>query len=608
MSTKIEQCRQELDQFLQNNQYKFVKSGYWSSDFVAEVFEKYRDLADALWSAGEEESAREVIRSSEYIFLDFPLFDNFVIQEDIYDTLTEDFADWMTSHGMEEEVPDLYEAAIQAAKTSYFYHFDNTGIRRVKNALLDYYDQTGDIKKKKQLMERIFDTAFYGYLNDFASIGSFGPKDLSYHAPLFKELFSVLREDKDIMGGVSLINKWLFLCDRYYIDDKDWGQAYKDYDEACYALASLYDGTDTLIKALQATESPMLDAPYILIENENHKYGYMDSEGHVVVPCQYRCAWYASSKDILSVMDDNKNWIYVSPDGTPIFKDMVFRYAYPPFDGYILFGIEEQSYIMNIITGDISPVEFEFDENGNINQGLLKIAFVAPGPMFDEDDDNEDLDEDDECVSLFSFNGQRHENMLCQDGHTLLFPEETEEVKSPNQGVIMAGRYTEDGDLLYGLYTLSGDTVIPVGKYDVMMPFGKNSLTPMQRDGLCGFINRSGEEVISPKYEDVRAFSDGLAAVKNQDFLWGFIDESGREVVPCLYSAVSDFSEGLAWVCPPNKDNGDFSTSARFGYIRSDGSTVTPPDFEQATVFYKGVAQVCQNKVWFTINKNGEAC
>ena len=55
--------------------------------------------------------------------------------------------------------------------------------------------------------------------------------------------------------------------------------------------------------------------------------------------------------------------------------------------------------------------------------------------------------------------------------------------------------------------------------------------------------------IINPEYRKTRShFSDGMAAVSNQDGLWGFVDESGIEVIPCIYDEVHDFSDGYCVV------------------------------------------------------------
>ena len=604
MNKKYEQCQQELDQFLVKNSYKLTASEYWSSEFVNELFGKYRILADAFWSEGEFENAKNIIRSAEFMFVDIPMSSNYVIQEEIYDTLTDDVASWMSSHDMESEITDLFEAAILSAKTSFAHHPDNTGIRRLKYALVDRYDESGDSKKKRALLKDLFEAAWDGCLNDIPSLGTLCPNDLSFTKPYYYEYLRVLNEDNDIAEAVRVIDKWVFLCDRFFVDDKDMGQAYDYYDDAYNDLASLYDGTDSLIKALKMDGSPFLNDPYIMIAKDNHHFGYMDNDGHIVVPCIFRCAWKATSKDILSVMTNEKRWVYISPQGRPIFQDLTFDYAYPPFDGFILCGYHGQPLFGNLNVGTSIPIDLDFDVNGFISNGLLRIRFECPADdMSFEDEDNNNAD--DGVVNIFCMNFKRFENFLCKDGHSLLLPEETEKVKTPNNGVIMAGHYDKDGDLLYGLYDLSGDVIVPKGKYSAMLSFGENALTPVRRNGLCGFINRAGAEIIQPRYYDARRFSGGLAAVCDHDKLWGFINEHGEEIIPCQYASVGDFMDGAAWVCTPNQSGVFVSKTTRFGYIRQDGSQLTAPIFEYAGGFYKQFANVRKDKVWCRIDTDG---
>ncbi|MGI6028053.1 MAG: WG repeat-containing protein [Candidatus Heteroscillospira sp.] len=55
------------------------------------------------------------------------------------------------------------------------------------------------------------------------------------------------------------------------------------------------------------------------------------------------------------------------------------------------------------------------------------------------------------------------------------------------------------------------------------------------------------ETIVSPKYEAVGNFSDGLAAVK-QDGKWGYIDESGKMAISPRFDYAGQFSEGVAVV------------------------------------------------------------
>jgi outer membrane protein assembly factor BamD (BamD/ComL family) len=63
-----------------------------------------------------------------------------------------------------------------------------------------------------------------------------------------------------------------------------------------------------------------------------------------------------------------------------------------------------------------------------------------------------------------------------------------------------------------------------------------------------GFINPLDSNIIIyPMYQEVRDFSNGLAAVKFNN-LWGFIDKRGNVIIDIIYDEVRDFQEGFAGV------------------------------------------------------------
>jgi len=96
-----------------------------------------------------------------------------------------------------------------------------------------------------------------------------------------------------------------------------------------------------------------------------------------------------------------------------------------------------------------------------------------------------------------------------------------------------------------------------------------------------GFINAKGDVVLSPRYEAVRDFSEGLAGVK-MGGKWGWIDRKGRLVIEPKFDCISDFSEGLAAVCENEK----------WGYVNRKGEIVIPLRFVLASDFSFGVASV----------------
>ncbi len=96
-----------------------------------------------------------------------------------------------------------------------------------------------------------------------------------------------------------------------------------------------------------------------------------------------------------------------------------------------------------------------------------------------------------------------------------------------------------------------------------------------------GYVDRAGQFVIPPVYDEAHDFSEGLAAVRvgRRSF---FIDKQGRTVLKPGYYQAGEFSEGLA---PVGK-------YGKFGYIDKTGKLVVDYQFKEAGPFQNGVALV----------------
>ena len=69
----------------------------------------------------------------------------------------------------------------------------------------------------------------------------------------------------------------------------------------------------------------------------------------------------------------------------------------------------------------------------------------------------------------------------------------------------------------------------------------------IKQNGLFGFIDNTGRQIIKINYENALNFSDGLAAVKKNG-KWGFVDCEGNLVIPFKYLNAKQFSENFAFV------------------------------------------------------------
>ena len=129
-----------------------------------------------------------------------------------------------------------------------------------------------------------------------------------------------------------------------------------------------------------------------------------------------------------------------------------------------------------------------------------------------------------------------------------------------------------------------------------------------------GYINTDGQLVIKDEYDDLREFSDGLAAA-SKNGLWGYIDKSGNEIIPIRYRRVKTFTEGIA-VAQDLLGNFHLFTSTGaivedslnyedvsffqdgnaivekghlFGFIDTKGEEVIAPKYESASAFMSAI-------------------
>lgn len=99
--------------------------------------------------------------------------------------------------------------------------------------------------------------------------------------------------------------------------------------------------------------------------------------------------------------------------------------------------------------------------------------------------------------------------------------------------------------------------------------------------GKYGYINKRGEMVINPQFDDAGHFSEGLAGVE-VDGKWGYINKSGDYVVPPQFDWANPFSEGLA----------KLKVGDKWGYINTSMEYVINPQFDDARSFSEGLAGV----------------
>jgi len=124
-------------------------------------------------------------------------------------------------------------------------------------------------------------------------------------------------------------------------------------------------------------------------------------------------------------------------------------------------------------------------------------------------------------------------------------------------------------------------------------------LAAVSINGLWGYIDRTGREVISPKFIYASAFSGGYARVDLTDRSQGVIDRNGRIVLSRPTGLGFTVNEGLIPFRAGPLPNSE-------GYIDITGRMVISPQFDWVRPFRHGHAWVNNSNGWGLIDRSGK--
>jgi len=371
--------------------------------------------------------------------------------------------------------------------------------------------------------------------------------------------------------------------------------------------------------------------------SEKSKYGFMDVTGKHVIPARFYSAGMFScgraqvrmSKDGKAGYIDKSGTIVIQPNfdrasrfseglaaihvGTKVgFIDasgkMVisprFEMAFDFCEGLAPVRIAEHWGYVDKTGRVVIPARFV--GAGQFRGGVARVA--AAGRTFGVDDDRVDHATwgyiDKTGKSLIS--PQFDEALDFWEGKAVVSKYPKYGLKDAHDRAIVAPCYSRIGIFSEGLVSvfrngrggfldpLTGRLSIPL-EFDDLDGFSCGRAAAAQ-DQKWGFINKSGEFVVKPKYWIVSAFSEGLAAVdagSNNESKsrcnWGYIDTKGKMVIEPTFGSAGNFSEGLASVSRYSAKAGGLDKE---GYIDKNGTMVIEPRFYLAFDFHEGLARV----------------
>lgn len=166
--------------------------------------------------------------------------------------------------------------------------------------------------------------------------------------------------------------------------------------------------------------------------------------------------------------------------------------------------------------------------------------------------------------------------------------------------------YKDSKSGLYGYINRDGEVVI-FPQYDQAFDFveGVGRVTVVI-DGIIssGFIDEQGEYIIEPRFVEASDFSEGLAAVSTAETR-GYINKQGEQVLGFninQYDRVFPFSEGMAMVGKWGSEDAWYMSK---GFINRDGDIVIEPQFRSAADFSAGLSLVSDGEKGYVIDKQG---
>ena len=120
-------------------------------------------------------------------------------------------------------------------------------------------------------------------------------------------------------------------------------------------------------------------------------------------------------------------------------------------------------------------------------------------------------------------------------------------------------------------------------------------LAKVKKDGLIGYVNKSGVEVIKPQYADGLTFNEGYTAVKDGT-KWLYFDSTGKKITEAIFDDANSFSNSMAAV----------SKNGLYGFINTMGEEIISFQFSNARSFSEGLAPAANAKgYWGFIDKKG---
>ena len=333
-----------------------------------------------------------------------------------------------------------------------------------------------------------------------------------------------------------------------------------------------------------------------------NKWGFIDSLSNNIFPVKLEEAGNFS-EGLAAVKLDGK-WLYIDKLGNrPIHEK--YDAAAEFRDGFAKVGLK------TFVNGNPRPI-IKF---GLINKKGEEVIPIQYDKLPEYGYNNTGTYFSEEATMIVQLN--RKYGMIDSKNKVIIPFEYVSLWKAGNQ---LYGASKESGQV--GIIDQKGNVVVPFVYYQIggaghrqtftneMILVKKSKIENGVPFETCGFIDKTGKEVVSIQYKEIKSFNKNghamtiLPHVDNphRSGLVGLIDKKRNEILPPIYSSIGEVVDGMILIAVKQKDG----KKMKYGFATKEGDVTISPQFEHATNFHRGYATVKINGKKGLINKQGE--
>ena len=336
----------------------------------------------------------------------------------------------------------------------------------------------------------------------------------------------------------------------------------------------------------------------IAVAKEGHRYGFISPKGEWVIEPKFQYAMGFEDRTGLALVEEHNRYGFINGKGVYVIAPtMIDRpQGFDTETGLCCVYTDGPRYYIDIHGNRVSEEDKEA-KSGATNRwpkpkskwGVMdKDGNVVIEPTFDA---LYGFDDEDRITATV----KQHYGVLDKEGNWLLPPVyDSSHVLLPYEKDELAV-VSRNGR--YGFMDYYGKEVIEC-QYEYVHEFDKElQLAAVKHLGKWGAIDRSGQWKVPPEHDDLDIV-DGHILVEN-DGLVGMVDSSGNTTVPCRFDSMDCYNADL--------DRWRVGKDFLYGFSNSKGDIVIPIEFEEVQPFHSKhpVVAVRVNGLWGLMTDNG---